>query len=656
LNAKNARKGWPWAWVGVPTLLLILGLLATPAVRRRLKADDDPLTRARAAYEQRDWARAADFARVRLKADGGDVDALRILARASIRMGRDAAGAAIYNDRLGPEGMEAEDRYLTGLTIMRQGDEELAVKVWAKAAGESEGAGADQPELLLSLANTLARRQRFDEAAGLAERLAAIPGWEGAGLLLLGTTRFSLEDYAASADCLRRGLELDPEARLAPLDAAVYRKTLARCLLMLGRPAEADRWLEPVLNDKVGGTADPEAHWLASRSALQQHQIDRARSELATSGTYRADHPLEPEPSPYIGEAKCAPCHAEIGRAHNLTRHARTFHRGDDLLNLPRPDGPFADPDHPDVVHSLVQEGKKLKIQTKLDDRMIETVVDYAYGTTDRYFSLVGRDAGGNYRAVRRSFFREGKETGWEPTSGDVGHTDRAQDVRGQLIDVRDGVVRCHFCHVTNPREFRDAEKAGTGPEASDRGIGCERCHGPGANHVAAVEADFPDRAIVSVGPDQAEAVTQECRVCHIVGDASEMEHRREEPIWVRSPGATMAFSRCFTESNGALSCLTCHDPHRDSERSAAFYEKRCLACHSAGASATPERLDYTGVHEAKTGEPTVVSARSSPASTCKVNPSTGCVGCHMPKVPMPVLHTKLTDHYIRVHREEKAR
>jgi tetratricopeptide (TPR) repeat protein len=654
LSATTARKSRAWAWAGVTTLLLIVGLLATPAVRRRWSAEDDPLVRARAAYDQRDWARAADFARVRLKADGGDRDALRILARSSIRMGRDAAGAAIYNDRLGSEGMEAEDRYLAGLALNRQGDEELAIKVWARAAGE--GDGTDQPELLLSLANALARGQRFDEAGRMAERLAKVPGWEGAGLLLLGTTRFSLEDYAGSADCLRRGLELDPEARLAPLEASVYRKTLARSLLMLGQPAESDRWLEPVLTGKSGGPADPEAHWLASRSALRQHQLDRARSELAMSGSYRADHPLEPEPSPYTGEAKCAPCHADIGSAHILTRHARTFHHGDDVLKLPRPEGPLADPDHPNVVHTLVQEGKKLEVRTKLDDRMIETVVDYAYGTTNRYFSLVGRDAEGHYRAVRRSFFREGKETGWGATSGDVGHSNRAEDVRGQLIDVRDGVVRCHFCHVTNPREFRDAEKPGTGPEASDRGIGCERCHGPGANHVAAVEADYPDRAIVNVGPDMAEAVTKQCRVCHIVGDASEMEHRREEPIWVRSPGATMAFSRCYTESNGALSCLTCHDPHRDSERSAAFYEKRCLACHSAGTTPTPERVDYTGVHEVKSGEPIATGTRISTASTCKVNPSTGCLGCHMPKVRQPVLHTYLTDHYIRVHREEKAR
>ena len=159
---------------------------------------------------------------------------------------------------------------------------------------------------------------------------------------------------------------------------------------MLGRAKEADRWLEPVLNGITAAVPDPEANWLASRSALQQHQFDRARAELAKSGTYRAENPLVLEPSPYAGEAKCSPCHKEITRAHDQTRHARTFHHAGDLFKLPRPDGPFADPDHADVVHTLVQDGKKLKVQTKIDDRVFETLVDYAFGN-DRPVLLPGR-------------------------------------------------------------------------------------------------------------------------------------------------------------------------------------------------------------------------------------------------------------------------
>jgi hypothetical protein len=524
--------------------------------------------------------------------------------------------------------MEPEDFFLLGLSLSRQGNDELALQVWSQAANSSPA----HPELLIGLANLLARSQRLDEAVGLAQRLCQTPDWMAAGTLMLGTLRVSLEDFSGAASALERGLSMDPEARRAPLEPSLYRKLLARSLLMLGRPKEADRWLEPVLQAQADVKPDPEASWLASRSALQQGQFERAKAELARSGTYRGDHPLMPEPSPYAGSARCTPCHAEIGRAHARARHARTFHHGAGLLALPRPAGPLADPDHPEVSDTLVQESKKLRVRTEVDGRLFETLVDYAFGTTDRYVTMVGRDGDGGYRALRRSYFREVKGSGWGRTSGDAGSPDKIQDVRGQLIDVRDGVVRCLHCHVTNPREFRDPDKDGPGPEAADAGIGCERCHGPGANHIIAAESDFPDRAIVNVGPTSAEAITLQCRTCHIVGDASEIQNRREDPIWVRSPGATMTFSRCYTESRGGLSCLTCHDPHSDSERSPSFYERKCLSCHSSGASV------------------------STSPTLCKINPTRDCLTCHMPKVPMPVLHTSLTDHYIRVHADSTAR
>jgi hypothetical protein len=40
--------------------------------------------------------------------------------------------------------------------------------------------------------------------------------------------------------------------------------------------------------------------------------------------------------------------------------------------------------------------------------------------------------------------------------------------------------------------------------------------------------------------------------------------------------------SKCYTRSNGALSCSTCHDPHAPTSRDKAGYESACLSCHSA--------------------------------------------------------------------------
>jgi hypothetical protein len=195
--------------------------------------------------------------------------------------------------------------------------------------------------------------------------------------------------------------------------------------------------------------------------------------------------------------------------------------------------------------------------------------------------------------------------------------------------------VRCLACHVTNPRDFRDPA---LGPvtrsaAATDSAIGCERCHGPGSNHIAAIEADMKDRAIVNVGRASAETISNDCIQCHIVGDAAEIRKTPTDPGWVRSAGLTFTFSRCYTESGGRFSCLTCHDPHRDSPHEATFYEAKCLECHAprgeAGKGATG-------------GD-----------SVCKVNATRDCLKCHMPKLPMPVLHTSLTDHFIRVREND---
>ena len=44
----------------------------------------------------------------------------------------------------------------------------------------------------------------------------------------------------------------------------------------------------------------------------------------------------------------------------------------------------------------------------------------------------------------------------------------------------------------------------------------------------------------------------------------------------------------------------------------------------------------------------------SEPSSrtTCPVNPTGGCIACHMPAVKNVVPHSSFTDHFIRVHQD----
>ena len=284
------------------------------------------------------------------------------------------------------------------------------------------------------------------------------------------------------------------------------------------------------------------------------------------------------------------------------------------------------------------RDGPRVRVETRDKDQVFHAVVDYAFGTTERYLTMIGRGDEGDIRTLRLSYYRNAEGSGWGRTSGDVGAPDPHERVLGRPIDARDGVVRCLVCHVTRPRNFRDPRPAAVGPEAADAAIGCERCHGPGGNHLAAVAADWADRAIAvaRAGTVPGATVDAQCASCHTVDHPAAIRAAPDDPTYVRSPGLTLTFSRCYTDGGGRLSCLTCHDPHREAEKSAAFYEAKCLSCHSSG------RTDPN---------PSPARDADSGGRPCPVNATRGCLDCHMPKHPVADLHTTLTDHYIRVRR-----
>jgi hypothetical protein len=95
---------------------------------------------------------------------------------------------------------------------------------------------------------------------------------------------------------------------------------------------------------------------------------------------------------------------------------------------------------------------------------------------------------------------------------------------------------------------------------------------------------------------------------------------RADNPALARFQPVGLSQSKCYAHSDGALSCVTCHDPHRQAATVHAVYEAACRNCHDA-------------------------SAR---AQSCSIAPSGGCIDCHMPKVDTGQ-RVLFTDHWIRV-------
>ena len=216
----------------------------------------------------------------------------------------------------------------------------------------------------------------------------------------------------------------------------------------------------------------------------------------------------------------------------------------------------------------------------------------------------------------------------------------------------------CVFCHNARMERLPGARNAYVEP--IPQGIDCERCHGPGKLHVdrwARGETPTGEGDPSIVNPKRLSAVlrTQICFQCHL-GDSKSTERvaRVDAALEDWRPGQPIAagmvpfrfaevtphdyglsaqvdrllLSRCYTESQGRLECVTCHDPHVTvyrADRPADFFTSKCLSCHATTACLAPA------------------------ASRRAISPPDDCVFCHMRKAePADHGHARFTDHWIR--------
>jgi len=632
-RSTRKRHYGPLAVLLVGSLLLTLASVAwwrgsTPSPGNLLRTGFS-------AYERGDWELAARLAKQHLRTSAGDLDALRLLARASVRLGRDSSAISLF-EQIGPPGMMSEDLYLLGVCLKRMGNRRGA-EVWE----EGRLADPDHPEILEGLAQTYFELDRFRDAADAATRLARNPKWQLRAWSLLGEIRFAQGDVADAAAWWGLLLEqpaLNQVAESLPgnhRSVRELRKQRARALLRAERTVEARVELEKVLLE-VPALEDAEASWLLSRAFLQEGRLDQALAALGQASGFGEERPTAPEPAVYVGATRCAECHAEKYHLQQSSRHARTFHRAADLTELAVPPPGFPDPAAVQVTHTLHQSQEGLEQETRVADRVYRAVVEYAFGSGDRGQTFVGRGEGGELFELRLSAYREGPECGWDVTTG---HPLQPPDARGFLGVplTMDALVRCLSCHVTDPQAVMGPT---SGPLATDRSIGCEKCHGPGGNHLRAVAARFPDLAIARPSLAAGSRVVEVCARCHSPRGETVSA---DDPTSIRFQGTTLTWSRCYTESGDQLDCVTCHDPHRDVSTSAAHYESRCLSCH-----ARRPLLPGLDAEARKEGSRTQGTAQT----ICPVSSEQGCVSCHMPLVQSRFSHSSFTDHFIRVHRE----
>jgi hypothetical protein len=162
--------------------------------------------------------------------------------------------------------------------------------------------------------------------------------------------------------------------------------------------------------------------------------------------------------------------------------------------------------------------------------------------------------------------------------------------------------------------------------------VSCEGCHGPGERHIAAARAkNLKDPQIFNpAGLDGLELSQEFCGTCHLGFDQAMLLPEQGGANNIRFQAYRIFNSPGHRGSDNRISCVACHNPHDKLERADAFYDSKCLACHLSD--------------KAEVGTETR-KARACPVSKQQ------CAKCHMPKIEIPGMHYKFTDHWIRVVR-----
>jgi tetratricopeptide (TPR) repeat protein len=360
-------------------------------------------------------------------------------------------------------------------------------------------------------------------------------------------------------------------------------------------------------------------------------------------------HPAPEQPASYADPRACEGCHAAIAAAYKKTGMARSFYRLDPKTTVEdfAKNNRFFHPASNTHFEMLQRKGEFFQRRWQAgaggrETNADELRIDYVMGSGNHVRTYLHRTARGTLIEL---------PLGWYPEHGGTWAMNPGYE--GVHMETRRKIAyECMFCHDGYPQVPPHSEEpAYQGDPPS--GIDCQRCHGPGADHVRAAQSGGknPRETIVNPARLSPRRQMEVCMQCHLQSTAealpSSLRRFDREPFSYNPREPLSAFqlyfdqdraghpnerfeivssayrlrqSQCFLKTGEKLVCETCHDPHDipRGEEAVKHYDSVCKTCH-AGLSGA--------IHTA----------------------AENCAGCHMPKRRTDdVVLAVMTDHLIQ--------
>ena len=367
----------------------------------------------------------------------------------------------------------------------------------------------------------------------------------------------------------------------------------------------------------------------------------------------------------YANPKLCAACHPAIAQSYRQNGMGRSF-------SAPRPEIQMEDFSKNNSYYhaasgtyyqmlkrdgALIQRRYQVGFEGK-ESNVMEKQVDYIVGSGNHMRTYLHRNGDGTLQELPLAWYAE-KGGYWAMNPG--------YDAADYPYERRQIAYDCMFCHNAYPQTPPGHDRLGDRPVYAEKlpeGIDCQRCHGPGQQHIAIASTPGSKppairAAVVNPARLDNDRQLEVCAQCHLKTTEFRLPHaikRYERPDFSYRPGEPLAAfvlafeeapgphkdnrfetasavsrmraSLCFLKSNGALKCTTCHDPHdiRHGSEASARYNSVCRQCHGTAFAAQ------------------VSAGRHTAAG--------GCIDCHMPKRRTEdIVHIVVTDHLIQRHK-----